>query len=119
MINKKRKAYSFGTMAEIISIIYLMLKGYRVLTRRFKTPVGEVDIVAKQKKTLVMVEVKARKNKETEEVITSRQMDRIMNAAALFIAKKPEFATFPVRMDLIIIHPWKLPRHIKNAWERR
>ncbi len=47
-------------MAETRCALGLRLRGYRVLARRYKVPVGEVDIVARRGRTLVFVEVKAR-----------------------------------------------------------
>ena len=53
-------AHFTGLSAESRAAAYLMAKGYRIVARRFKTPVGEVDIVARRRDVLVFVEVKAR-----------------------------------------------------------
>ncbi len=114
---KRRAANTYGHWAEWATALFLRLKGYTILTRRFKCPVGEIDIIAVRGNTLAMVEVKARKNPDTFELISPRQQQRISRAAALFIAKKPEFATFSIRFDAVIVLPWSLPRHITNAWQ--
>jgi putative endonuclease len=57
---QRRLAFRFGLSAESRAAAYLIAKGYRILARRFKTPVGEIDIVARRRGVLVFVEVKAR-----------------------------------------------------------
>ena len=47
--NKKRKANRFGHYGEYFAMLFLMLKGYSILERRYKTKVGEIDIIAKKK----------------------------------------------------------------------
>lgn len=112
----RKRAYKYGHFAEKMASWYLRFCGYSILANRFRVPVGEIDIIARRGRNLVFVEVKARKT-PVEEVISSRQRKRIIRAAALFVAKKPKFATFYMRFDLIIIKPWKFPTHIKNAWQ--
>ena len=53
-------AFRVGISAESRAAAFLIAKGYRILARRFRTPVGEIDIVAGRRNTLVFVEVKAR-----------------------------------------------------------
>lgn len=110
-------AYKFGLVSELKVIWYLRLKGYSVLERRLRTKLGEIDLIAKKGATLAIIEVKARKNINESEVLSSAQMKRISNAASLLIAKKPELANLNIRFDLIIVKPWKLPGHLKNAWQ--
>ena len=75
---KRQAALQFGLSAESRATACLLLKGYRILARRFKTPVGEIDIVARRRSTLVFVEVKARKNlDDAAEALTARQQARI------------------------------------------
>lgn len=119
MANKTKKiaAYNYGIFAEIVSIIYLSLLGYFIIARRYKTRLGEIDLIARRGKTIAIIEVKARKDNSIEEVLTSHQQKRIADAASLFIAKNPNFANFQVRFDLIIIKPWFRLKHVKNAWD--
>ena len=112
---KKLKAYRLGHMAEAACIIYLTLKGYKVLERRFKTRLGEVDIVAKRGKNLAFVEVKAR-NTPVDEVLNAKQRQRITEAASLFLAKRQKFANSDVRFDLIMFKPPCFIKHVKDAW---
>jgi len=117
MSRKKIKAYRFGIFAEIIAIIYLTCKGYRVINKRYRNKAGEIDIIARRGRGLVFAEVKARKNGETGEILSQRQQQRIIRSASLFVAKKAEFANFEMRFDLLIIRPWRMPEHLVNAWQ--
>lgn len=110
------RSYRFGLVSEALAATYLRCKGYRILARRYKTRLGELDLVARKGRIIAFVEVKAR-NKPLSEVLQKRQQQRISRAATLFIAKRRQFATFSVRFDVMLIVPWRLPKHIKNAWE--
>ena len=57
----KQQTYDRGLWAENVAKIYLTFKGYRILQSRFKSPVGEIDIIAKKKNAIIFIEVKARK----------------------------------------------------------
>jgi putative endonuclease len=61
-IRRRRRARTFGRVAEDFCAWFLRLKGYRILARGFRTPVGEIDLVAARWGTLAIVEVKARRN---------------------------------------------------------
>lgn len=115
-LNAKTRAYRFGFWAETLVVWWLRLQGYRILARRYKTKLGEIDIIARRKANLAMIEVKARKDDSTE-VLTQQQQKRINAAAALFIAKYPAFAHDTIRFDVVIVRPWKLPQRIENAWQ--
>ena len=64
--NKKIKSYWFGIIAEYIAIFFLLMNGYKILKRRYKTFAGEVDIIARKSKAIISVEVKARRKKMVE-----------------------------------------------------
>jgi putative endonuclease len=53
-------AFRTGLSAESRAAAYLMAKGYRILAKRYRTPHGEIDIVAKRRNLIAFVEVKAR-----------------------------------------------------------
>ena len=57
---RRRKAERRGRRAELIAAWYLRLKLYRVLARRYRTPVGEIDLIVRRGRTIVFVEVKHR-----------------------------------------------------------
>ena len=117
--NKKIKSYKYGIIAEIIASIFLRLKGYKILKRRYKTFVGEIDIIAKKKNSLIVVEVKARKNITVkngfliDEVIGEAQQKRIRRAMDVFIKNhQRKYQNYNIRFDLIVISPFKMPLHL-------
>jgi len=95
----------------------LRFSGFRILARRYKTPVGEIDIVARRGKTLVFVEVKARQDLSTALQAVSPQMkNRIIRAANYFMARHSGFVGMDIRFDLIAVAaPWYW-RHLDNVW---
>src|ERR1700687_4773257 len=91
---QRRIAFRFGLSAESRAAAYLIAKGYRILGRRFRTPVGEIDIVARRRGVLVFVEVKAReKLDDAAEAIGKRQQGRIIAAAEFWLAGHPQDAS--------------------------
>jgi len=119
MKNKKIKSYKFGIYAEYLVIIFLIFKGYKIIKCRHKTHVGEIDIIAKKKDILVAVEVKARKKIEViEEVLSEHQKKRIKRAIGSFVSSsKGKFNRYGIRCDLIVVLPWKIPKHFLGFWE--
>lgn len=114
----KRDTYIFGHAAEIFAAAVLMLKGYRVLARRYKTPVGEIDIVAQKNDMLAFVEVKARARiGDALEAVTPRMRGRIGRAGLHFLARHPDKAAMQIRCDLFAVAPPCFWRHLDNAWE--
>jgi putative endonuclease len=115
---RRRTAFRFGLSAEGRAAAFLVAKGYRILARRFRTPLGEIDIVARRGGLLVFVEVKARDNfDEAAESINKRQQSRIIGAAQMWLAAHPEDAMRDMRFDAILIIPGRLPRHLPAAFD--
>jgi putative endonuclease len=95
-----------------------MAKGYRVLAKRFRTPHGEIDLVAKRRNLVAFVEVKARATLDDAAfAVTPRQQGRIINAAQAWLMAHPEYAEFDLRFDAILIAPRCLPRHVLAAFD--
>ncbi|MGI8525811.1 MAG: YraN family protein [Pseudolabrys sp.] len=110
-------AFRFGISAESRAAAYLVAKGYRILARRWKSPLGEIDIVARRRKTLIFVEVKARASlDEAAEAVTDRQRSRIAAAAEVWLATNPQPSVLDMRFDAMLVAPGKLPRHIQAAF---
>ena len=111
-------AFRTGLSAESRAAAYLMAKGYRILARRFRTPHGEIDLVAKRRNLLAFVEVKARASlDEAAYAVTPRQQARIINAAQAWLAAHPDHAELELRFDAILIAPRRLPRHLLAAFD--
>ena len=106
-----------GRRAEGLAAWYLRLKGYRVLARRFRSPVGEIDLVVRRRRLLAFVEVKVRGTiEEALESLTGSQRRRILRAATAFLRLHPELRGLDLRFDLLVFAPWRRPRHVEDAW---
>lgn len=114
--NKRQTAERKGKTAELKAKLYLRLKGYRVLSERYKTKVGEIDLIAKRGTTLVFVEVKARKSvDDAAHAISYKQRKRIERAAEQWI-KSHRYLYSAIRFDMIAVTPFGWPTHMTNAW---
>jgi putative endonuclease len=114
---ERSEAERRGRRAERIAACYLRLTGWRILGQRVRTPVGEVDLVARRGKVLAFVEVKARADERAAAVALDRQrLRRVARAAELLL---PRFArgAETVRIDAVFILPWRWPRHVVNVWD--
>ncbi|MBM3469037.1 MAG: YraN family protein [Alphaproteobacteria bacterium] len=105
-----------GYLAEFLAAWTLRLKGYRILKYRYKTAVGEIDLIASRGSTLVAVEVKYRLNlQQALEAISFRQQKRIEMALSLYLRHLP-WTPENIRFDPVLLIPYKWPKHIMNAW---
>jgi putative endonuclease len=112
------KAFQLGVSAETRAAMLLIAKAYRIIERRWKTPLGEIDIVARRRRTLVFVEVKARETFDAAaEAVTARGKQRIIGAAEFWLASHPDDVNSEIRFDVILVVPGKMPRHIANAFD--
>ena len=111
-------AFQTGLSAESRAAALLMAKGYRILAKRFRTPHGEIDIVARRRNLLAFIEVKARASlDEAAYAVTPRQQQRIIDAAQGWLMAHPEHAEFEMRFDAMLIAPRRLPRHLLAAFD--
>lgn len=111
-------AFRTGISAEGRAAAYLMVKGYRILAKRYRTPYGEIDLVARKHNLLAFVEVKARASlDEAAYAVTPRQQQRIIAAAQAWLMTHPEHAEFDMRFDAVLIAPKRLPRHLLAAFD--
>jgi len=115
--HQRRQAQMLGQRAETLACWYLRLKGYRILARDYKTPVGEIDIIACRGRVLAFVEVKQRKSRAAGlESISMRQQQRIARAAEAYLMRHPDLATRDVRFDVITMTHLSWPHHVPGAW---
>ena len=111
-------AFQTGLSAETRAAAFLIAKGYRILARRFRTPYGEIDIVAKRRNLIAFIEVKARASlDDAAYAVTPRQQQRIIEAAQAWLMAHPEHAEFELRFDAMLIAPRRLPRHLLAAFD--
>ena len=120
LLNPKNSYYS-GKFSEFIAKVFLILKGYRIISSRYSairgSQAGEIDIIAKHHRTIVFIEVKKRTSIDlAKEVIFSRQQKRIYHSAEIFLAKNKKYQNFDCRFDAICFDKYFRFTHIKNAW---
>ncbi|MGB9367248.1 MAG: YraN family protein [Xanthobacteraceae bacterium] len=115
---ERQVAFALGLSAESRAAAFLIAKGYRIVARRWKSPVGEIDIVARRRKTLIFVEVKARERlDDAAEAVISRQQRRIIAAAEAWLATHPDDVNSDMRFDVVLVAPKSIPRHIEAAFD--
>lgn len=111
----RKRAYVKGKTAEWLASLYMRLKGYKILEKRFKTPVGEIDLLARKGNELIAIEVKARATAEQAAIaLTPHQKRRIERALLFYLIGRT--STLDLRFDVILIVPWRWPHHIRGAW---
>lgn len=113
---ERRQRYRLGHAAEHVAAALLRAKGYRILARRFESPLGEIDLVARRGRRIAFVEVKARRTiAECEAAITQATRTRVRRAAGLWIGRRPSYQDHEQGFDVVFVVPWRLPLHIPNG----
>ncbi len=116
--SRRQAAFRFGLSAESRAAALLIAKGYRIAARRFRSPLGEIDIVARRGRVLVFVEVKARERAgDAAWSLTPRQQARIIAGAEAWLGANPDDAACYIRFDVVLVAPRRLPEHIENAFD--
>lgn len=112
----RRRRYFGGLAAEWGAAGWLVLKGYRIIGRRVRTPAGEIDLIAVRGRRIAFIEVKRRQDLLAAEAsIVTRQRQRVRNAAQMWIGKRPEFHAFEMGFDVVFLMPWRWPVHLENG----
>lgn len=110
----RRSAERGGRRAERVAAWWLRLRGWHILAMRARTPVGEVDLVARRGKVLAFIEVKARASAaQAELALDDYRLRRVVRAAEALLPRYGRAGDI-VRVDAMFIIPWHLPRHLKN-----
>ena len=116
--SKRIAAQLGGHRGEALAAWFLRLQFYRIVAQRYKTPVGEIDLIAERFGTTVFVEVKARAHRSGEaEALGAVNTSRIVRAAQYWLAKHPAKAETLFRFDVIFLAPRSWPRHVINAFD--
>lgn len=114
--SERKRRYRAGLRGEMLAAAWLRLKGYRVLAKRYRTPVGEIDLVLRRRDVVVFAEVKAHRAGGAE-AVSARQRNRIGRCAEWILARDPSLAAAAeYRFDVVLIRPWAPPVHIVDAW---
>jgi putative endonuclease len=114
---KRQRAERSGREGERRAALWLRAKGWRILADRVKTPRGEIDLIARRGSLVAFVEVKYRRNKvDLDHAIDEYRLARVA-AAVECIAHDYAGEGDDIRIDVILLAPGRLPRHIANAWQ--
>ncbi|MGN3973377.1 YraN family protein [Tsuneonella sp. SYSU-LHT278] len=113
----RRRAEAAGRRGELAAELYLRAKGWSVLARRRKTPVGEIDLIVRRAGTIAFVEVKWRSRSEDLALAIDEYRLRRVAAAAEAVAHEYASNGEDMRVDVILLAPGRLPHHIVNAWQ--
>lgn len=109
------RAFREGHGAEWIAAAWLMLKGYQILGFRLKTRGVEIDILARQGDTAVVVEVKRRATIDAAlNAVENQQLQRLREAGAALLRQRPSLAGLRLRIDTVALAPGRIPRHRRN-----
>lgn len=116
-LKTKRQYEQKGRLAEKWASLFLQLKGYKILKRRYQNPLGEIDLILQKGRSIIFCEVKARHSLNVGlEALSSHQRRRIINGARYFQTKNLTFQSYDYRFDYLIVHGWRC-YHLKNAWQ--
>ena len=112
----RQRAERGGRRAERLAALWLQLKGWKILGRRVRTAVGEVDLIARRGRTVAFVEVKARSTAGEAGLALDEWRLRRVAAAAEALAHRYARQGDDIRLDAVLIVPRRLPRHMTNIW---
>jgi putative endonuclease len=112
----RQRAERDGRRAEIIAAWWLRLRGWRILARRARTAVGEVDLIARRGRILAFIEVKARSSREQADLALDDYRLRRVAAAAEVLAPRYARAGDDLRIDAMFVTPGRFPRHLADVW---
>jgi putative endonuclease len=96
----------FGKTGEDLACAELEARGYAIIARRYRRRGGEIDIIARDGKTMVFVEVKAREGRafgDAAEAVTAFKRRRITQLAVEYMARQRR-RNQPCRFDVVSIH---------------
>ncbi|GGE08308.1 UPF0102 protein [Polymorphobacter glacialis] len=118
-LKTRRRNDRKGRRAELIAALFLQLKGYRILARRVRTRVGEIDLVARRGNTLVFVEVKARATLDSAVFALHPAARQRVEAASRVLAPHYAGSCTTTRIDAVLVRPWALPVHMIAVWREQ
>jgi putative endonuclease len=117
---KRFKAYRRGHSSEWLAALALMAKGFRIVARRYRTKLGEIDLIARRGNLVLIVEVKARATLVAAMEALGRESERrIEGAADMWLSRQPDYGKLSVRFDMVAVLPWRWPVHVENAFQGR
>ncbi|MCV3239536.1 YraN family protein [Mesorhizobium sp. ZC-5] len=117
---RRLKAYRRGHRGEWLAALALMLKGYRIVARRYRTKLGEIDLIARRGDLVLIVEVKVRATLiEAMDAIARQSERRIEAATDLWLSRQPDHGRLSIRFDMVAVLPRRWPVHVENVFYGR
>lgn len=116
-MQRKLENYRNGLIAEEVALKYLKQRKFNILAHRFKSKIGEIDIIATRQNLVIFCEVKNSDNKENIYYqLKSKQQRRIINTAQFWLSQNPVYHDYDMRFDCILVVGIEIIEHIENAW---
>jgi putative endonuclease len=117
-LERRRATFLRGHRAEWIALLFLVMKGYRPLARRYAASGGEIDLIVVRGHTIAFVEVKVRGLMDDAlSAITARKRQRFSRAVRTWLTRNAWAQGKTWRADAVFIAPKRWPRHIVSAFE--
>ena len=114
---RRVRAWRRGVRAESVAAFWLRWHGYRIIARRFRCGLGEIDIIAERGGVLAIIEVKAYRPRYGEPPISRRQRIRLVGAARAAMGRWPRLANLQPRFDLFVWCGLSWPRHYRGVFD--
>lgn len=116
--DRRQRAERRGRFSELIAALWLLLHGYRIVALRYRTPAGEIDLVAlKGRELAVFVEVKARGSAGAGvDAVSPLAKRRIRAASDYWLARRRDAGRLSLRFDIVVVSPGRLPVHFADAF---
>ena len=116
--DERRARHKRGLRAEFIACLWLRSRGFRIISQRHRTPVGEIDIIARKGNTVAFIEVKRRQTlDDAASAIPHYQRQRIARSALHWLGHNRRYENHEMSLDVILMAPFRWPIHIKGAFE--
>ena len=116
MRRRRQAAERRGRVGELVAMVWLSAKGWRILARRWRKADGEVDLIARRGALVIFVEVKLRPSlDEAAHALTPWQWQRTARAARSWQMRHAPSCSW--RYDAVLLAPWRWPVHLEGAWE--
>ena len=103
-MEKKPTSLQIGNAAESQACDYLQQFGLKIITRNYRSPFGELDLVMQDHDHMVFVEVRFRRHNQYgsgADSVTSRKQDKLIKTALYYLQQHPKQAKQPVRFDVV------------------
>ena len=118
--DRRRRHERRGHRGEWLAALALMLKGYRIVARRHRTRLGEIDLIARRGDLVLIVEVKVRPTLAAAMEAVGRLSERRIEAAAdVWLSRQPDHARLSLRFDMVAVTPRRWPVHVENIFRGR